>query len=68
MLVLPWAAWSLNGDWLRVAFYGGALFLAYAISALVAQNYAARFVENVLSVASYLPRPSGAPAHAARQV
>jgi hypothetical protein len=51
-ILLPGFAWWATWDPERVALYSGVLFASYALTALAAQMYAARFVENVLASAS----------------
>jgi len=51
-VLLPGFAWWAAGNLERVALYASALFASYILMALVAQIYAGRLVENVLSTAS----------------
>lgn len=51
-LLLPWPAWWATGSLTLAAGYAGILLLGYAVTALVAQRYGERLVENTLAVAS----------------
>ena len=49
---LPSFAWIFSGSGTLAAAYSGSIFLIYLLSAVAAQNYSVRLVENVLSSAS----------------
>ena len=54
VLLVPFSslAWLISGQRAAALCYAGALFAAYVLCAIAAQNYATRLAENVLSLAS----------------
>lgn len=51
-ILLPVLGWWATGDELRTALYAATLLLAYFLTAIAAQIYSARLIENVLASAS----------------
>lgn len=57
MLGLPLVLWWVSGDAPMALSYSLALLVAYILSALAAQQYGVRFVQNVLAAAGAKPVP-----------
>lgn len=51
-ILLPGFVWWATGDGVRTAIYAGALLFAYLVTAIAAQVYGVRLVENALAAAS----------------
>lgn len=57
MLGLPLVMWWVSGDAHMAISYGSVLLVAYVLSALAAQQYGVRLVQNVLAAAGAKPVP-----------